>query len=167
MAVQGPTIALISHDALKSKMVEFALRHKRLLQGFNIIATGTTGSRVADATGLPVTRMLSGPMGGDAQISALVATGFCHSVIFLVDPLSAHPHEPDIQGFLRICNVHNIPVATNVATADILIHAIAGGGRRSSPAVGGGASENTGAASHSMQPVDGAAASAVTEVTNQ
>ena len=89
------------------------------------MATGTTGGRIADATGLPVERVLSGPLGGDAQIATLVATGKCHALIFIIDPLSAHPHEPDIHGLLRVCNVHNIPVATNIAAAEILVAALA------------------------------------------
>lgn len=90
-----------------------------------LIATGTTGSRIADATGLPVERMLSGPLGGDAQIAARVAVGEVAGVIFLVDPLSPHPHEPDIQGLLRVCNVHDVPVATNRAMAHMLIAGLA------------------------------------------
>jgi methylglyoxal synthase len=119
------TLALIAHDEKKATMVEFAVTHKTLLQKFNLIATGTTGARVAEATELPVHRMLSGPMGGDAQISAMVATGQCAGVVFFVDPLSAHPHDPDIQGLLRVCNVHNVPVATNRATAEFLIKGFA------------------------------------------
>ena len=85
------------------------------------IATGTTGKRISEATRLPVECLLSGPLGGDAQIAARVATGQVQAVFFLVDPLSAHPHEPDIQGLLRVCNVHNIPLATNQATAEALM----------------------------------------------
>jgi methylglyoxal synthase len=111
------TIALIAHDGKKDDIIRFVRTHRALLGGLHIIATGTTGERVQQATGLPVERVLSGPMGGDAQIAARVAEGQVAAVIFLVDPLYAHPHEPDIQGLLRICNVYNVPLATNEATA--------------------------------------------------
>jgi methylglyoxal synthase len=115
------TIALIAHDGKKDDMIRFAKGHATQLAKARLIATGTTGERLAQATGLPVTRMLSGPYGGDAQIAAQVAQGEVAAVIFLVDPLYAHPHEPDIQGLLRICNVHNVPVATNEAAAEMIL----------------------------------------------
>jgi methylglyoxal synthase len=125
MAKERPvTIALIAHDGKKDSMVAFAETWRDALKGMKIIATGTTGGRVGAATGLPVHRLLSGPMGGDAQIAALVATGQCDAVVFLVDPLTAHPHEPDIQGLLRVCNVHDVPAATNIAAAGILVAAL-------------------------------------------
>ena len=102
-------------------MVRFVQEHREVLAKFALVGTGTTGERVARATGLPVKRMLSGPYGGDAEIAAQVAEGQVCAVIFLVDPLYAHPHEPDIQGLLRICNVYNIPVATNEATAGMIV----------------------------------------------
>lgn len=102
-------------------MVAFVAEHKARFAEFSLVATGTTGGRVESATGLKVEKMLSGPYGGDAQIAALVATGKCHAVFFFVDPLSAHPHEPDITGLLRVCNVHNVPFATNLASARILL----------------------------------------------
>ncbi|PSB67327.1 methylglyoxal synthase, partial [filamentous cyanobacterium CCP1] len=92
---------------------------------YRLIATGTTGQRIQSATDLPVQTVLSGPMGGDAQIAAEVATGNVLAVIFLVDPLYAQPHEPDIQALLRICNVHNVPLATNVATAESIMNGFA------------------------------------------
>lgn len=116
-----PTIALIAHDTKKDDMVAFARAWLDVMRGYQVIATGTTGGRVAEATGLPVERMLSGPLGGDAQIAARVAEGHIRAVIFLVDPLFAHPHEPDIQGLLRVCNVYNVPLATNHATADMIM----------------------------------------------
>jgi len=119
-----PTIALIAHDAKKEAMVAFVRRHSAALRGFHLVATGTTGGRVAD-TGLPVTRMLSGPLGGDAQIAAMVAEARCHAVVFLVDPLTAHPHEPDVLGLVRCCNVHNVPLALNMATAEVLVASLA------------------------------------------
>lgn len=115
------TIALIAHDGKKDDMVRFARTNRQHLERYTLIATGTTGERLRQATGLPVERMLSGPYGGDAQIAAQVAQGNVVCVIFLVDPLYAHPHEPDIQGLLRICNVHNVPVATNEAGAQLLL----------------------------------------------
>ncbi len=116
-----PTIALIAHDSKKDDMIRFAHEHLDLLKRFDLIATGTTGQRVQDATELAVERMLSGPYGGDAQIASRVAEGNVVGVFFLVDPLYAHPHEPDINGLLRICNVYNVPLATNEATAHLLL----------------------------------------------
>jgi methylglyoxal synthase len=115
------TLALIAHDRMKDDLVAFCERHRDVLQHFELIATGTTGGRIHDATGLPVHRYQSGPMGGDAQIAARVAVGEVEAMIFLVDPLYAHPHEPDIQGLLRVCNVHNVPLATNLATAELVV----------------------------------------------
>lgn len=119
-----PTIALIAHDRKKDDLQAFCVAHRDQLSRHPLIATGTTGARIAAATGLPVTRYLSGPLGGDAQIAARVAVGEVAAVIFLVDPLYAHPHEPDIQGLLRVCNVHNVPVATNLATAEAVLAAL-------------------------------------------
>lgn len=116
-----PTIALIAHDGKKDDMVRFLSAHRTELHSFQLIATGTTGERVIQATGLTVERMLSGPYGGDAQIAARVAEGQVAGVIFMVDPLYAHPHEPDIQSLLRICNVYNVPLATNEASAHLLL----------------------------------------------
>ena len=115
------TIALIAHDQKKDDLEAFCLRHREALSRYALVATGTTGRRVADATGLEVTCYLSGPLGGDAQIAARVALGGVDALIFLVDPLYAHPHEPDIQGLLRVCNVHNVPFATNLATAELIV----------------------------------------------
>lgn len=115
------TIALIAHDGKKDEIVRFAKDYRSLLGRVHLIATGTTGTRIAESTGLTVERMRSGPYGGDAQIAARVAEGEVAGVIFLVDPLYAHPHEPDIQGLLRICNVYNVPVATNEATAALIL----------------------------------------------
>ncbi len=120
-----PTVALIAHDEKKEAMQQFCARHRETLSRCVLIATGTTGQRIADATGLPVHRCLSGPLGGDVQIAARVALGDVAGVIFLVDPLYAHPHEPDIQSLLRVCNVHNVPLAINPATAEAVIRTIA------------------------------------------
>ena len=116
------TIALIAHDGKKAEMLGFAQAHKRILKNFTLIATGTTGGQITDVVGLPVTQMLSGPIGGDVQIAAKVVQGEIAAVIFFVDQLEKHPHDPDIQTLLRLCNVHNIPLATNPATARLLIH---------------------------------------------
>lgn len=119
-----PTLALIAHDEKKDELVRFVLRHQEALAGMHLLATGTTGARISEASGLPVERLLSGPLGGDAQIAARAAMGEVSAVVFLVDPLHAHPHEPDIQGLLRVCNVHNVPLATNLATAEIVLAAL-------------------------------------------
>lgn len=122
------TLALVAHDAKKDALVAFCVRHAPALATFKLVGTGTTGSRVAAATGLAVTCMLSGPLGGDAQIGALVATGGIDALIFVTDPLTAHPHEPDVLGLLRLCNVHAVPVASNIATAELLIRALTAAG---------------------------------------
>ncbi len=113
-------IAIIAHDGKKADMVTFLLDHKTLLQHVQLVATGTTGGYVEGA-GLKVTKLLSGPLGGDAQIAALAATGEVGMVIFFRDPLDKHPHEPDVQMLMRICDVHNIPLATNPASAKLML----------------------------------------------
>lgn len=118
---ERPTLALIAHDGKKADMVAFALRYKDVLNRYNMIATSTTGELLVEKCNLDVERMLSGPIGGDAQIAARVAEGRIAAVFFFVDPLGKHPHDPDIQGLLRICNAHNIPLATNAATAAYII----------------------------------------------
>lgn len=115
------TLALISHDGKKADMVAFVIDHKEVLSRYELVATSTTGGMIQEKTGLPVRRMLSGPHGGDAQIAALVAERKIEAVFFFVDPLGKHPHDPDIQTLLRICNVHNVPLATNAATAEFII----------------------------------------------
>ncbi|GHG11533.1 methylglyoxal synthase [Deinococcus piscis] len=113
-------VALIAHDARKDELVQFAESHRRLLHQFALIATGTTGGRVMQATGLEVERMLSGPLGGDQQIGARIAEGNVLAVFFFRDPLTAQPHEPDVSALLRLCDVHDIPLATNRASAEAL-----------------------------------------------
>jgi methylglyoxal synthase len=115
-----PTIALIAHDHKKDYLVAFAQKHAALLSHYRLIATGTTGQRIQEATQLPIDRKASGPLGGDAQISAEVVDGHVVAVFFLIDPLYAQPHEPDIQALLRICEVYDVPIATNLATAEAL-----------------------------------------------
>lgn len=118
MSAEAKTVALIAHDNKKDDMIAFAQDHRDVLARYHLIATGTTGKLIAEATGLNVTRMLSGPIGGDAQIAAQVAEGKVAAVFFFIDPLGKHPHDPDINSLLRICNVHNVPLATNWATAE-------------------------------------------------
>jgi methylglyoxal synthase len=121
MVTNRTKIALIAHDGRKADMVAFATYNRDRLACFDLVATATTGSLLTDKVGLPCERVLSGPHGGDAQIAAMIAEGAVKAVIFLVDPLTSHPHDPDIQTVLRVCNVHNVPIATNVAAADLFV----------------------------------------------
>ena len=114
-------MALIAHDNKKEDMVAFATAHQKTLGKMILYATGTTGLRINESTGLQVQRLQSGPLGGDQQIGSMVASDQMNAIIFLRDPLTAQPHEPDITALLRVCDVHNIPVATNLATAEALI----------------------------------------------
>ena len=116
------TLALIAHDAKKEDMVKLAKANREKLALFNLVATGSTGRMVQHATGLEVKLMQSGPLGGDQQIGAMVTGGMVNAVIFLRDPLSAQPHEPDITALLRVCDVHDIPLATNLSTADAVLN---------------------------------------------
>jgi len=117
-------IALVAHDGKKPEMVRFIMEHKKelLQKNIAIVATGTTGKYIEE-TGLIVHRYLSGPLGGDAQIGARVAEEKTNMVIFFRDPLDKHPHEPDISMLMRLCDVHNVPLATNPATANLLFKA--------------------------------------------
>ena len=119
------TIALIAHDKKKNEMLEFVGHHKDLLAQFHLIATRTTGTLIRDTFGLEVETMMSGPLGGDQQIGALVATDSVDFVIFLRDPLSSQPHEPDINALLRLCDVHDIPLATNRRSGHIMLEYVA------------------------------------------
>jgi len=118
-------IAVIAHDGKKAEMVQFLMQHLDVFKQNNIdiVATGTTGKN-ARKSGLEVECLLSGPLGGDAQIAAQVAEGKIDMVLFFRDPLDKHPHEPDIQMLMRICDVHNIPLATNPAAAASLIKSL-------------------------------------------
>jgi methylglyoxal synthase len=118
------TIALIAHDRKKEEILTFVLRHRSILENYMLVATATTGKLIQEKTGLPVTAYLSGPLGGDLQIGARIANQEIDLVIFLRDPLTAQPHEPDITALLRVCDVHNIPVATNEAGAHLLLLAL-------------------------------------------
>ncbi|MNH83932.1 Methylglyoxal synthase [compost metagenome] len=117
-------IAFIAHDRKKEEIVNFAIAYEHVFEGNNLYSTGTTGQRIMDNTKLNIHRFLSGPLGGDQQIGALIAQNQMDLVIFLRDPLMAQPHEPDITALLRLCDVHGIPVATNVASAEIMARAL-------------------------------------------
>ena len=117
-------IALIAHDKKKNDMIELAKQYKDVLAGHELYATGTTGTLVMGETGLSIHRMKSGPMGGDQQIGAMLANGELHLIIFLRDPLTAQPHEPDVSALLRLCDVQNIPLATNVSSAVIMLESM-------------------------------------------
>lgn len=116
------TIALIAHDRKKEEMLNFVLENKEILAQYDLIATATTGKIVQEKAGLNVTTYLSGPLGGDQQIGSKIACQKVDMVIFLRDPLTAQPHEPDITALLRLCDVHNIPAATNSSTARMILH---------------------------------------------
>jgi methylglyoxal synthase len=125
-----PRLALIAHDAKKDDLVAFCLAHAEFLVGSDIVATGTTGSRIADADSrFSVRRLRSGPLGGDQQIGALIAEGVVDAVIFLVDPLTPMPHDVDVKALMRLAIVYDIPIALNVATAEIILTAMETGGR--------------------------------------
>ena len=117
-------IALIAHDTKKELMVQFCIAYCGGLSKHNLCATGTTGKMVAEATGLNVQRYLSGSQGGDQQIAARISCNEIDLLLFFRDPISVKPHEPNDMNLLRLCDVHNIPVATNIATAEALIHAL-------------------------------------------
>lgn len=112
------TVALIAHDKKKLDLIAFAKDHREILARFDLVATGTTGALLREKAGLTVTPLLSGPMGGDQQIGAAVAEGKVLAVVFFRDPLTAQPHEPDVSALMRICDVHNVPLATNLAAAE-------------------------------------------------
>jgi methylglyoxal synthase len=116
-----PRIALIAHDRKKDAIVALAREFRDVLARCRLCGTGTTGSRIAMETGLEVERMLSGPLGGDLQIGARLASGGIDLVIFLRDPMTPQPHEPDINALVRACDVHDVPCATNEATARMLL----------------------------------------------
>ncbi|MGN0603102.1 MAG: methylglyoxal synthase [Oscillospiraceae bacterium] len=117
-------IALIAHDSKKELLVQFCIAYCGILSKHNICATGTTGKMVAQATGLNIKSYLSGSQGGDQQICARISCNEIDLLLFFRDPLSPKPHEPNEMNLLRLCDVHNIPVATNIATAEALIHAL-------------------------------------------
>lgn len=118
-------IALIAHDKKKSEMINLAIKHKETLAKHELYATGTTGTLVMGETGLSINRMKSGPLGGDQQIGSMVAEGKLDLIVFLRDPLTSQPHEPDVSALLRLCDVQSIPLATNAKSAEIMLNALA------------------------------------------
>jgi methylglyoxal synthase len=118
------SLALIAHDNRKVDLVAWATFNRDTLAQFGLMATRQTARLMREKVGLEVEALLGGPEGGDAQIAARVATGGVDAVFFFVDPLTAQPHDPDIRALLRVCNVHNVPLATNVASADLIIAAL-------------------------------------------
>ena len=117
-------LALVAHDAKKEDMAQLVKAHKEELAELDLIATQNTGRLIQGRTGLSVMLLQSGPLGGDQQIGALITNGKIDAVVFLRDPLTAHPHEPDVSAFLRVCDVHNVPLATNIATAEAVLHLV-------------------------------------------
>jgi methylglyoxal synthase len=127
------TLALIAHDDKKDAMAAWAVRHRSVLGSFELVATGTTGGRIMSVCPeLSITRLKSGPLGGDQQIGAMIAEGRIHALFFFVDPLSPHPHDVDVKALTRIALVYDIPMALSESTAEIVINAMtvqAGGNR--------------------------------------
>lgn len=119
-------IAFIAHDKKKDDIIEFVKRYKDVFEEHELFATGTTGRLISERVGLKIQRFLSGPLGGDQQIGARVAQGEMDFIIFLRDPLTAQPHEPDVTALLRLCDVHSIPLATNIGSAEIFAKALKG-----------------------------------------
>ncbi|WP_147804770.1 methylglyoxal synthase [Alkalicoccus halolimnae] len=117
-------IACIAHDKKKDDLVQFAVAYERILSGHSLFATGTTGTRIIEATNLNMHLFRSGPLGGDQQIGSMIAENKMDLVLFFRDPLTAQPHEPDINALIRLCDVYSIPLATNMATAEILVAAL-------------------------------------------
>ncbi len=117
-------IALIAHDNMKPTIIEWCKENKEILSHHFLCGTGTTATKINKETGLPVKAYLSGPLGGDQQIGALVAVGEIDVIIFFSDPLTAMPHDPDVKALLRIAQVYNVPMASNKATADCILHSL-------------------------------------------
>ncbi|KGJ50913.1 methylglyoxal synthase [Paraclostridium dentum] len=117
-------IALIAHDEMKNTMVGFCIGYESILCNYGLYATGTTGKRIEDETKLKIKRLASGPLGGDQQIGSLIVSQDIDLVIFLRDPMTAQAHEPDIQALIRLCDVYHVPIATNLASAEIFIKAL-------------------------------------------
>ncbi len=120
-------IALIAHDRKKELMIKFTTAYKTILEQHELFATGTTGQKIAEATGLSVHRFTSGPLGGDQQIGAMISEDELDLVIFLRDPLAAQPHEPDVTALIRLADVYDIPLATNIGTAEVLLRGLEAG----------------------------------------
>ena len=120
-------IALIAHDKKKDDMIKLSIKYQETLAQHELFATGTTGTLVMGETGLKIKRMKSGPLGGDQQIGSMVAEGKLDLIIFLRDPLTSQPHEPDVSALLRLCDVQSIPLTTNVKSAEIMLEAVKNG----------------------------------------
>lgn len=117
-------IALVAHDKKKEDLIQFVTAYKAILEEHELFATGTTGTRIINEVGLSVLRYKSGPLGGDQQIGSAIANNEMDMVIFFRDPLTAQPHEPDVTALIRLCDVYQIPLATNMGTAEILLKGI-------------------------------------------
>ena len=120
-------IALIAHDRKKENLIEFSIAYRHILAEHDLYATGTTGQLISEATGLPITRFRSGPLGGDQQIGAMIAINEMDMVFFFRDPLTAQPHEPDVTALVRLCDLYHVPLATNMGTAEILLKGLEAG----------------------------------------
>ena len=120
--------ALVAHDQMKNTMVGFCIAYEEILKNYGLYATGTTGKRIMEETSLNIHRLASGPLGGDQQIGSLIVSQDIDLVIFLRDPLTAQPHEPDVSALLRLCDVQNIPLATNKKSAEIMLNILENGG---------------------------------------
>ena len=118
------TLALVAHDEKKDDLLRLVRRHRSTLVNLHLIATGHTGAQIAESHDLEVERVHSGPEGGDLEIGARIVAGDVDAVVFLRDPLTAHPHEPDIQALLKVCDIHGVPLATNLASAEILLRSL-------------------------------------------
>ncbi len=117
-------IALIAHDKMKPEIIEFAKKYRQVLKNHELMATGTTGHKLIEATGLNIKCYRSGPLGGDQEIGAQIANGGIDLIFFFRDPLTAQPHEPDVSALLRLSDVYKIPLATNISTAELIVHGI-------------------------------------------
>lgn len=117
-------IALIAHDKKKNDLVHFVVAYLPIFEKHQLFATGTTGLKIHEATGLSITRFQSGPLGGDQQIGAKVAKNQMDIVIFFRDPLTAQPHEPDVSALIRLCDVYSVPLATNMGTAEVVVRSL-------------------------------------------
>lgn len=117
-------IALIAHDHKKDDLVAFTVAYKAIFEEHNLFATGTTGLRIMEATGLSIERFKSGPLGGDQEIGSMIAKNQMDIIFFFRDPLTAQPHEPDVTALVRLCDVYSIPLATNMGTAEMLIRGL-------------------------------------------
>jgi len=117
-------IAIIAHDKKKKDMIEFCKRHKDVLKNHKLVATGTTGQRVIEETGLDIERYKSGPLGGDQEIGAQIANGQIDLILFFRDPLTPQPHEPDVSALFRLSDVYQIPLASNIKTAELFFQTL-------------------------------------------